>query len=68
MRCREPLSNLPNTTANVRYASRLLGEDPGQDRAGPVRLRRLLPGSKKLRVFGGASIAAKVSDYLDEYL
>lgn len=68
VRCREPLSNLPNTTANVRYASRLLGEIQGKIERGQFAYADYFPKSKKLRMFGGASIAAKVSDYLDEYL
>lgn len=68
VRCREPLSNLPNTTANVRYASRLLGEIQGKIERGQFAYADYFPKSKKLRMFGGASIAAKVADYLDEYL
>jgi len=68
VRCREPLSNLPNTTTNVRYASRLLGEIQGKIERGQFAYADYFPKSKKLRMFGGASIAAKVSDYLDEYL
>lgn len=68
VRCREPLSNLPNTTVNVRYASRLLGEIQGKIERGQFAYADYFPKSKKLRMFGGASIAAKVSDYLDEYL
>ncbi|HHQ4611915.1 TPA: Arm DNA-binding domain-containing protein [Aeromonas veronii] len=68
VRCREPLSNLPNTTANVRYASRLLGEIQGKIERGQFAYADYFPKSKKLRMFGGASIAAKVSYYLDEYL
>ena len=40
VRCREPLSNLPNTTANVRYASRLLGEIQGKIGLSPRRSHR----------------------------
>ncbi|MGY6037824.1 Arm DNA-binding domain-containing protein [Aeromonas sp. AE23HZ002T15] len=68
VRCREPLSNLPNTTANVRYAGRLLGEIQGKIERSQFAYADYFPKSKKLRMFGGASIAAKVSDYLDEYL
>ena len=68
VRCREPLSNLPNTTANVRYASRLLGEIQGKIERGQFAYADYFPKSKKLRMFGGASIAAKVADYLNEYL
>ncbi|MFM9798368.1 Arm DNA-binding domain-containing protein [Aeromonas dhakensis] len=68
VRCREPLSNLPNTTANVRYASRLLGEIQGKIERGQFAYADYFPKSKKLRIFGGASIAAKVADYLDEYI
>ncbi|MGL4517731.1 MAG: Arm DNA-binding domain-containing protein [Shewanella sp.] len=68
VRCREPLSNLPNTTANIRYASRLLGEIQGKIERGQFAYADYFPKSNKLRIFGGASIAAKVSDYLDEYL
>ncbi|MGB6187380.1 MAG: DUF3596 domain-containing protein [Aeromonas molluscorum] len=68
VRCREPLSNVPNTTANVRYASRLLGEIQGKIERGQFAYADYFPKSKKLRMFGGASIAAKVSDYLDEYI
>ena len=68
VRCREPLSNLPNTTANVRYASRLLGEIQGKIERNQFAYADYFPKSKKLRVFGGASIAAKVVDYLGEYL
>lgn len=68
VRCREPLSNLPNTSANVRYASRLLGEIQGKIERGQFAYADYFPKSKKLRIFGGASIAAKVADYLDEYI
>lgn len=68
VRCREPLSNLPNSTANIRYAARLLGEIQGKIERGQFAYADYFPKSNKLRMFGGASIAAKVSDYLDEYL
>ncbi|MGL5072016.1 MAG: Arm DNA-binding domain-containing protein, partial [Aeromonas salmonicida] len=59
VRCREPISNLPNSAANVRYASRLLGEIQGKIERDQFAYADYFPKSKKLRIFGGASIAAK---------
>ncbi|MFR9719929.1 Arm DNA-binding domain-containing protein [Aeromonas diversa] len=68
VRCREPLSNLPNTQANIRYASRLLAEIQGKIERGQFSYADHFPRSKKLKLFGAGSRAARVEDYLDEYL
>ncbi|SIR65466.1 integrase [Aeromonas sp. RU39B] len=68
VRCREPLSNLPSTPANIRYAARLLAEIQGKIERDQFYYADQFPKSSKLKLFGSGSRAARVVDYLDEYL
>ena len=68
VRCREPLSRLPVTPANLKYAERLKAEIEGKIERGLFNYADYFPHSRKLRIFGNATTSATVRDYLDQYL
>ena len=68
VRCREPLSSLPVTSANLKYAERLLSEILGKIERGTFNYADYFPASSKLKIFGNASSSATVLTYLDDYL
>ena len=61
VRCREPLSSLPVTSANLKYAERLLSEILGKIERGTFNYADYFPASSKLKIFGNASSSATVS-------
>lgn len=68
VRCREPLSHLPVTAANIRYAGNLLAEIKGKIERETFSYAEYFPRSTKLAVFGVATRSSRVADYLDQYL
>lgn len=68
VRCREPLSSLPVTAANVRYADRLLAEILGKIERQMFNYADYFPSSSKLRIFGSSSTSSTVLSYLNEYI
>lgn len=67
VRCREPLS-IPNTRANINYASRLLGEIQNKIERGTFYYAEYFPKSNKVALFGKISGDYTVKQYLDDYL
>lgn len=68
VRCREPLSGLPVTPANIRYAERLRAEIQGKIERGTFNYADHFPKSNKLKIFGNATTSASVLQYLTDYL
>lgn len=68
VRCREPLSGLPVTPANIRYAERLRAEIQGKIERGTFNYADHFPHSSKLKIFGNATTSASVLQYLNDYL
>ena len=68
VRCREPLSSLPVTPANIRYAERLRAEIQGKIERGTFNYADHFPRSSKLKIFGNATTSASVLQYLNDYL
>lgn len=56
--CREPLSGLPVTPANIRYAERLRAEIQGKIERGTFNYADHFPHSSKLKIFGNATTSA----------
>lgn len=68
VRCREPLSNLPVTPANIKYADRLKSEIQGKIERNTFMYADYFPTSAKLKIFGVAKTSSTVLDYLNSYL
>ena len=66
--CREPLSGLPITTANIKYAERQRGEILNSIERGTFSYVDYFPKSNKLHIFGFSSKGSTVKKYLDNYL
>lgn len=58
----------PVTSANLKYAERLLSEILGKIERGTFNYADYFPTSSKLKIFGNASSSATVLTYLDDYL
>lgn len=68
VRCREPLSNLPVTPPNIRYAGNLLAEIKNKIERETFSYAEYFPKSSKLALFGVSTRSSRVVDYLDQYL
>ena len=68
VRCREPLSNLPVTNSNIRYAERLLGGIKNDIERGIFDYPQQFPNSSKLKIFGLSGKSRTLLNYLDEYI
>jgi len=68
VRCREPLSNLPVTPVNIKYADRLKSEIQGKIERNTFLYADYFPTSPKLKIFGVAKTSSTVLDYLNSYL
>lgn len=68
VRCREPLSNLPVTPANIKYADRLKSEIQGKIERNTFLYADYFPASPKLKIFGVAKTSSTVLDYLNTYI
>ena len=66
--CREPLSGVPVTPANIRYAANLLGEIRVKIDRGTFNYADHFPKSSKVKIFGAVSSTTNILNYLNKYL